>query len=205
MNWIFENVDVLLPSVQLLLSLVVALIFFFVKKDASRIKNILGDDKMKFRSPDAVIAQSQSKETAPSQDFTSARYKPVYRLNKSTGELELTDDVVDLQEMLDSAKDYCLQACLERFLINQETPEDEVIQDYDAMLDDLDNLNVLYNAAEDYKERFNLDPALTVEQVFERVQKEADALKARLDKNNTGGKTDGQVSQEKKDASDPQK
>lgn len=128
---------------------------------------------MKYRT-----ATYRETEDSPSQEFD--RYKPVYRLNKATGELEMTDERIDIQELIDSCRDICLQSCLERFM-PQEDATDEIQDNYDEYLDDLDGFTEYLDKAEMYREKFNLSDELSAEEIFDHVSEQANKLKTRLD------------------------
>ena len=112
------------------------------------------------------------------QNFDGSNLKPVYRLNKSTGELELTDEVIDIQQLIDSCKDIALQACLERLMPQTETESDDLAI-YDSMRDDLDEMTAAIELANDYREQFGLGDC-SIEEVFRVVGQHADELKKKL-------------------------
>lgn len=150
---------------------VVSIVLFFRTKNIKYIKEL--NEAMKYRT-----ATYRETEESPSQEFD--RYKPVYRLNKATGELELTDERIDIQELIDSCRDICLQSCLERF-IPQEDATDEIQDNYDEYLDDLDGFTEYLDKAEMYREKFNLSDELSAEEIFDHVSEQANKLKTRLD------------------------
>lgn len=164
------------------LSFVVSIVLFIRTKDMKYLKG----------GVDMFYRKSEEKEPV-AQDFD--RYKPVYRLNKQTGELELTDDVVDIQELVDSCKDVCLQTCLERFM---PTEADTELQDtYDDMIDDLDLMAEYRERLEGYRDYFNAPDADDLE-IQTLIQQEADSLKQRLavkENIKSGGVQDGKVSE----------
>lgn len=149
----------------------VSIVLFFRTKDIKYLKEL--NDSMKYRT-----AAYRETEESPSQEFE--RFKPVYRLNKATGELELTDERIDIQELIDSCRDICLQSCLERFM-PQEDATDEIQDNYDEYLDDLDGFTEYLDKAEMYREKFNLSDELSAEEIFDHVSEQANKLKTRLD------------------------
>lgn len=153
---------------------VVSLVLFFRTKDIKYLKEL--NETMKYRT-----SAYREKEPSPSQDFD--RFKPVYRLNKTTGELELTDERIDIQEVIDSCRDICLQSCLERFM-PAEDATDEIQDNYEEYLDDLDGFTEYLDKAEQYREKFKLSDELTAEEVFDHVSQQAEALKAKLEEIN---------------------
>lgn len=168
MSWLDIAMEVAPPIVSILCALIVFIRTGSVKK----IKEVL--DEMKYKTV-ATAAEIKSHV----QTFDDGGLRPVYRLNKSTGELEMTDEVINVQELVDSCKQYCLDACLERFM-PAEQPVDIIQQDMDRYADDLDFLAEAAEKAEAYKEELGLDAGLTVDEVYAAVAAQADALKERL-------------------------
>uniref|UniRef100_A0AAU8B8D1 Uncharacterized protein n=1 Tax=Dulem virus 82 TaxID=3145793 RepID=A0AAU8B8D1_9VIRU len=118
--------------------LLVSFVLYFRTRNNKYLMEVLNE--VKYRLPDY-----REREPAEAQSFDTM--KPVYRLNKQTNELELTDEVIDMQELLNSAKDYCLSACLERFLPTQTV--DETVAQRDAYYDDLDIMTQYYDIADE--------------------------------------------------------
>lgn len=150
---------------------VISIVLFFRTKNIKYLKEL--KEAMKYRT-----ATYRETEESPSQEFD--RYKPVYRLNKATGELELTDERIDIQELIDSCRDICLQSCLERFM-PKEDATDEIQDNYDEYLDDLDGFTEYLDKAEMYREKFKLSDELSAEEIFEHVSDQANKLKVRLE------------------------
>lgn len=150
---------------------VVSIVLFFRTKNIKYLKEL--NEVMKYRT-----ATYRETEESPSQEFE--RFKPVYRLNKATGELELTDERIDIQELIDSCRDICLQSCLERFM-PQEDATDEIQDNYNEYLDDLDGFTEYLDKAEMYREKFNLSDELSAEEIFDHVSEQASKLKNRLE------------------------
>lgn len=127
----------------------------------------------KFRTEQSVDTNKEFKGQ------TFEKTQPVYRLNQATGELEKTDEVVDLQAVIDSCLETCLDRALERLMPKVETSED--VATLDLMRDDLDMAMEVCNIAEEYKEKYNLDASMSMEHVFDFVSKQAEALKTKID------------------------
>lgn len=132
------------------------------------------------------------KSVAPDKEKgqTFSKTQPVYRLNKATGELELTDEVVNIQAIIDSCLDTCLDRALDRLLPKVEEQKD--IADLELMREDLDVAMQGTVLAEKYKAQYNLDPKMSLEDVFAYVSNQAEILKAKID-------TAKQISEEVKD------
>lgn len=136
-------------------------------------------------------------EPLKGQSFSNL--KPVYRLNKATGELEETDEVVDITELVNSFKDIALDNLLERFIpvANQQLSDD--IVEYNNMSDDVDFMREMSERAESYREKYHMSDDLTISQVFDEVQKRSSELKAKIDKAQQVVKNAEKVNSEVKD------
>ena len=119
----------------------------------------------------------QSVQETKGQTFQTT--KPVYRLNKATGELEDTGETVDLQEVINSCIDTALSRALDRLMPKVEQAED--VAQLDVMREDLDFAMETCNRAEEYREKYNLDDSLSVTDIYDYVAKQADLLKAKID------------------------
>lgn len=118
----------------------------------------------------------QSVEPSKGQTFETT--KPVYRLNKATGELEKTEDVVDLQEVVNSCIDTALDRVLDRLMPKVQEAQD--VAQLDTMREDLDFAMEVCNRAEEYREKFNLDDSLSVSDIYDHVAKEAELLDVKI-------------------------
>lgn len=116
-------------------------------------------------------------EETKGQTFSST--KPVYRLNKANGELELTDDTIDLQALINSCIDTALDRTLDRLLPKVEQAED--IMELDLMREDLDMAMQVSNVAEEYRSKLGLSDSLSMNDIFNEVSKQAEILKAKID------------------------
>ena len=166
--------DYVLEYGPMIVSLVVAVVMFLRTKNSKYIKEVY--DVAKAYS----IIPSEMKVTDYKKDFEGTRFVKQYRLNKSTGELEEVEQPLDVQALVDSCKDYCLQACLERFMPSADSSELE--EEYSRSLDDRDLMRQAVDLANEYSEKFDLSPDLSVAQIFAEVQKRSDSLKSSLDK-----------------------
>lgn len=118
-----------------------------------------------------------SVEETKGQNFSPT--KPVYRLNKATNELEKTDETADLQEVINSCIDTALDRALDRLLPKIQEAED--VAQLDVMREDLDFAMEACNRAEEYREKYNLDDSLSVNEIYAHVAKQAEILKAKID------------------------
>lgn len=124
-------------------------------------------------------AQSVSSEPVKAQSFDNL--KPVYRLNKSTNMLELTDEFVDIQAEIDSMKDYCLRACLERMEAFYQDDDELTQSELDSCRNDLDELTAYIQRAESIRDKYNLSADLSVNDVYKVVEDQAILLKQKID------------------------
>lgn len=111
------------------------------------------------------------------QEFPTT--KPVYRLNKATGMLEETGDVIVLQEVIDSCLDQVLDRTLDRLMPKVEEAND--VAQYDEMIDDLDVAMEVANKAEFYRDKLGLADNLSINDIFNAVNLEAEKLKTKID------------------------
>lgn len=146
-------------------------VFYAVK--TGNVKNLIkevSEMKYKFRTEQTV-------EPSKGQEFPET--KPVYRLNKATGELEQTDEVVNLQEIINSCIDTALDRALDRLMPKVQVAED--IAELDTMREDLDFAMQACDLAEDYREKYNLPASYSVNEIYNHVAKEAEILKAKIE------------------------
>lgn len=119
------------------------------------------------------------KNVVQSKGQTFETTKPVYRLNKATGELEITDEIVDLQEIIDSCLDSALACVLDRLLPRVQEVED--VAELDTMREDLDFAMQTCELAEEYREKYKMPETYSVQDIFDEVAKRAEILKAKVD------------------------
>lgn len=134
---------------------------------------------LKEKKDESVTSNVSAVTGRTSKGQTFSKFQNVYRLNKQTGVLEKTEDVIDVSELIQSCKQTCLDACLERFL-PQEQVVDEVADNLSRTLDVMDILREGIDTAERYRDEFQLDPSLSVYDVFEEVKKRSESLNSRL-------------------------
>lgn len=129
---------------------------------------------MKYRT-----SNFQDTEKVSGQNFVGL--KPIYRLDKTTGNLVETGEFVDIQEMINSSIETCLENCLKRFLPDDTLEESNLEYNYSRAVDDLDAIRYATELANEYKDKLGLDPSLGVKEVFDEVGKYSQSLKGRLD------------------------
>lgn len=140
MSNFLESID-LFEVIKLGIFLVCCIV---VRGKPFNIKNFL-EVLMKYRT-----CNFQDTEKVSGQKFN--QYKPIYRLDKTTGNLVETGEFIDIQELTNSMLDTCLEQCLARFL-----PEDndsvskEIEVNYSRSLDVLDVMRSSIDLANEYK------------------------------------------------------
>lgn len=161
---IFSNYDVIFNVIKMIVFFVLSIVLFIKTKDLKYLEDIV-----KYKT-------EHTKNNSVAIGFET--FKPVYKLNKVTNELEMTDEVVDIQELVNSCKDTCLQAVLDRFM-----PVDENVDvtSYNSMIDDLDVLQGSIDLAEEYRSKFNLPLTMSIQDVYKTVQDKSVALKTKID------------------------
>lgn len=114
-----------------------------------------------------------------------SRFKNDYRLNKKTKELEQLDTKTDVQEIIDSHADDCLNAVLNR-LLPTPSPVDTAVKEHKRTIDVLDELAVVTEKAENYKKEYNMPADTKIEDIYSNLLKIAADMKSKLD-TQTGG------------------
>lgn len=177
-NTLFDFVGAHIYECIALVGFVVSLIFNLIMYARTRDIKYLKDGilLMKYKTENYVGEKTKG------QSFSNL--KPVYRLNKSTGALELTDEYIDIQAEIDSMRDYCLQACLERFEAQYSDDVSEAQNQYDTIIDDIDNVNQIFNIAEQYRDQLGLSDELSIGEVFSAMQKKSGELKSYIQSQN---------------------
>lgn len=133
---------------------------------------------MLYRSPDYQDYLSDEEKQKQAQEFPNI--KTEYVLNKHTNELEEKESKTDLQSLINSSVDTALDRVLQRLLPDGDDLQDTLESDYVTYGDDLIDFADMLDRAEEYREKFNLPLEMSVEDIFKRVQTEADGLKSRI-------------------------
>lgn len=126
---------------------------------------------------------------------------PDYVLNPVTNELEESPIPRNVQKYIDSYIDTALDRVIERFLPENvvEAEGDDNVADYTQMYEDLAYAGEVFDIAEDYRDRFNLPPTMSVQDVFNYVEKMSEEMAERLkNQTNKSEVEDNETSQETK-------
>lgn len=161
---------------ELLYVFIMVVCIFFPRADKKYIKEL--ENFMKFKTNSNIFGV-----VVKGQEFSSKNMKPIYRVNKTTNELEATGEYIDMDELIQSARDTCLQAVLEKFETlrkSVDTVSDDV-EIYDGYRDKMDDLTVLIDRANEYREQFGLDDSTSLQDIYSFVDKKAVELKASIE------------------------
>lgn len=171
MQNLFQNIESIMTIMQLLSLVVVTIVFFLKTGDKKIIKEFLQTMK-EFRT-------ESYKDNSKPTGLTFEKLKPVYRLNKATNELEMTDEVIDIDEVVNSAVCTTLESVLDRLMPTSVIDEQTVV--YNNMVDDLDYMQDVSQMAESYKKLYNLDSKLSIQEVMAFIKTKATDTKNLID------------------------
>lgn len=99
------------------------------------------------------------------QTFTNL--KPVYKLNQKTKQLEMTEEVVDVDELVKSFEDVAIDKILSRLM-----PQEVVDQGVALVSSNQDKLDVMqeaYEYSQELKNKYGLSDNLTIEETFKAI------------------------------------
>lgn len=181
----FSVSELVAMSLSLLLT-----VFYAIKTGG--IKNLIKEvnlTMLKFRS-------QQSENSTVGQTFDKT--KPEYRYNKATGELEETGNTIDVQEIINSCADMVLSKVMERFL-PAVSERENLIADYGALKDDLDELAGVMEKAEEYRSYFGLGDEMSVSDIYAFVESKAKEVKKSIEDIDKKIKLGGKEDEKKKD------
>lgn len=179
-----DNLDIVLSCVVGLLCFMVTLFRTgSVKKSIQKLKEY--EEMVKYK-----VAEKQVEKPVKGQEFSETIDD--YILDPVTNELEKSPVPKNVQAYIQSSVDIALERALEKFMPDV-VSSDDVPQQYEAMSQDLAAMGDAFELAEVYRERFGLDPKLSVSQVFSEVQKRADLLKQDLLNKTTKKESDNNV------------
>lgn len=132
----------------------------------------------KYKTYDGVVSTPSKK-----QEFKETI--PDYVLDTSTNELVRLEQDKNVQTRIQSLVESCLERALERFLAQEAPADPEILrEDYSQKVDDLATIGAAMEAAEEYRERFNLPDTASYADIYAAVDKEAQRVKAELEKIN---------------------
>lgn len=115
-----------------------------------------------------MIIKYKTEHTNKAKTQSFSDFADVYRLNKSTNQLEKTDEKVDIKELVNSNKDATLENILAKFLPDSDL--DTAVRTSAKYQDDLDFMFQAAAIAEQYRDEFKLGDELSFGQVFNKLE-----------------------------------
>lgn len=171
LEFLYDNAEMV---VQTLFSFLAVIAFFVNYLRTGKIDKEL--KKLIFKENNEMIYKTpNSAGNLKAQEFSET--VPDYFLNEHTNVLERSPIDKDIQAYIQSYCDCALDKLLEKFL-----PQDVVLNEKQDTLHqmqiDIGAAADVFDLAEDYREKFNLDDSWNISQIFEYVQQQADKLNA---------------------------
>ncbi|UPW40839.1 hypothetical protein [Sigmofec virus UA08Rod_6521] len=97
-----------------------------------------------------------------------------YRYNESSGELEELPDMLNIDKVVESCRQSCLEALKERFLPRDVTAELQgQVEDIER---DIGDIASSLSALDDWREKLNLSPESSTSQVYEAMMAEREKM-----------------------------
>ncbi len=152
---------------------------------------------MKFRN--AFYRENSDDRKADGQTFSPL--VPKYELNERTNELEEVEPL-DVDALVQSSKETSLDRTLARLM--PDMADDDVVADLSDTRDDLDFLSEAMDVAEEWRDRLNLAPDVSIGDVFKAMDDynktlQRDIASRRNVKTDKGVKVDEQTKTQKND------
>lgn len=129
------------------------------------------------------------RENVKGQKFS--RFKNDYRFNKKTKEIEPLDTKTDVQALIDSHAEDCLNSILNR-LMPTSVHQPESVKEHKRTIDVLDELAVVTEKAENYKKEYNMPADTKIEDIYAALLKISEDMKSKLNTTNKGGEKNAQ-------------
>lgn len=186
-DWNFDSVLSLLFFVSIFVVSVIN--FFRTGRLSNGAKKFITDEVNMLKKDTSGYSQTFSEEV------------PDYVLNPVTNELEESPIPKNVQKYIESYIDTALDRVIERFLPENvvEAEGEDNVADYTQMYEDLAYAGEVFDIAEDYRDKFNLPDTMSVQDVFEYVEKMSEDLAERLkNQTNKSEVKDNETSQETK-------
>ena len=172
----FTKVESIVQLVEFVFFGIISIILFAKTGNTKTLNNLLTKfcdkkevNEMKYRTENYV-----EKEKVEGQKFDNLL--KVYRVNKVTNELEETGETIDIQEMINSSLSSCMTEVLSKFFPDNVPVDDENVLIAQEMQDDLDYLQDTFAVAEKYRDMYNLDPAMSVREIFDFIKFKSNEL-----------------------------
>lgn len=176
-----EFLSLVADNLDLVLSVIIGFLCFFLawfrtgslKKAIKQLKEY--EEMIKYNTAEKAIA-------AESQAQTFSRTVPDYILDPASNELNRSPIDKDIQAYIDSHIDVALDKALEKFL--PKVVESDEVANYTSHSQDLAVMGEAFEVAENYRDMYNLDPNMSVADVYKYVGEQADKMKNDLLKYN---------------------
>lgn len=167
--------------ILIFISFIFNIILFIKTGNKKYIKEVYDMIYRKENYQDTVVSKNKDITTTVRdvQGETFSKLKPVYRLNKVSGELEKTEDFIDVQEVIDSCSNQCLNNLMQRFFPDLSQTSNDVVE-FQNFSNDLDMLTETFSIVEEYKEKYNLPIDYSPSQVFDFINKKKSELNDKI-------------------------
>ncbi|QXN75045.1 hypothetical protein [Microvirus mar13] len=173
--WFIDHWQLLLEIAFAAVGVVYAVCVFLKTRNISKTLNAFKEVyDLKYKT-----LETNKKQRPKPTEFSE--YKDAYVLNPATNELEKLPTQENIQERINSFLECALDRALEKFMPKNVVERDDVAEEYAASRVDLADLADAMEIAEQYRERFGLSENASMADIYARVDKEAAALKAKLD------------------------
>lgn len=177
-------------------------LFFFVGVFIMNIVNFFRTGRLSHGAKKFISDEVNTlKKDTSGYSQTFSEEVPDYVLNAVTNELEESPIPRNVQKYINSYIDTALDRVIERFLPENvvEAEGDDNVADYTQMYEDLAYAGEVFDIAEGYRDRFNLPPTMSVQDVFNYVEKMSEEMAERLkNQTNKSEVEDNETSQETK-------
>ena len=177
-------------------------LLFFVGTFVVSVVNFFRTGRLSHGAKKFIIDEVNAlKKDTSGYSQTFSEEVPDYVLNPVTNELEESPIPKNVQKYIESYIDTALDRVIERFLPENvvEAEGDDNVVDYTQMFEDLAYAGEVFDIAEDYRDKFNLPDTMSVQDVFNYVEKMSADLAERLKNQiNKSEVKDNETSQETK-------
>lgn len=166
----YQQISFIVTTTLSIIAFIVVLIRTGSAKTAAKSAKELMENMAKYRASDYKDESAQT--------FTNERVE--YTLNKHTNELEEKPIKTDLAELIQSSVETAFERVLQRLIPDTDEVPDTIESDYDQSIDDLNDLAVAIDVAEEYREKLGLPLEMSVSEIFGKVNEYSESLKQKL-------------------------
>lgn len=172
-NQFLSEHSYLVEYLTIFIYVIFSVLLFKKTGDIKYLKGVV-EDMVKYRTENYRTAEKDEEQFSQK---LSAVY-PVYRLNKATGELEKTDDVVDFNDIVSSFEAQTLERIYQRFFPADDNTD---VIELNSATDDLDKMQEAFALAEKYRSKYNLPDTLHFSEVLKEVGRRSSELKNKIE------------------------